>query len=68
MVVLLGIERSNSHATDIKIGQKNPNNVHIAGCTELDGNWGNGGMLYTKDGGTTWSKDTLPPLQEMQEV
>jgi photosystem II stability/assembly factor-like uncharacterized protein len=52
-----------THATDIKIDPTNPNNVHIAGYFQLDGAWGNGGMMYTKDGGTTWSKDTLPPLQ-----
>lgn len=52
-----------THAVDIKIDPKNNNQVHVAGYYQLDGAWGNGGMLYTKDGGTTWAKNTTPPLQ-----
>ncbi len=52
-----------THATDIKIDPKNPNQVHVSGYYDLTGGWGNGGMLYTKDGGATWSKNSLPPLQ-----
>jgi photosystem II stability/assembly factor-like uncharacterized protein len=52
-----------THAVDIKIDPRNNNQVHVAGYYQLDGTWGNGGMLFTKDGGTTWGKNTTPPLQ-----
>lgn len=52
-----------THAVDIKIDPRNNNQVHVAGYYQLDGTWGNGGMLYTKDGGVTWGKNTTPPLQ-----
>jgi photosystem II stability/assembly factor-like uncharacterized protein len=52
-----------THAVDIKIDPRNSNQVHVAGYYQLDGTWGNGGMLYTKDGGTTWGKNEVPPLQ-----
>lgn len=52
-----------THATDIKIDPRNPNQVHVSGYYDLSGTWGNGGMLYTKDGGATWSKNLTPPLQ-----
>ncbi len=52
-----------THATDIKIDPKNPNQVHVSGYYDLSGGWGNGGMLYTKDGGVTWGKNSAPPLQ-----
>ena len=52
-----------THPTDIKIDPRNNNQVHVAGYFQLDGGWGNGGMLYTKDGGTTWAKNTTPSLQ-----
>lgn len=52
-----------THPTDIKIDPKNNNQVHVASYHQLDGAWGNGGMLYTTNGGSTWSKNTNPPLQ-----
>lgn len=52
-----------THATDIKIDPRNPNQVHVSGYYDLSGTWGNGGMLYTADGGATWSKNDAPPLQ-----
>ncbi len=52
-----------THATDIKIDPRNPDQVHVSGYYDLTGNWGNGGMLYTKDGGATWGKNAAPPLQ-----
>lgn len=52
-----------THATDIKIDPRNPNQVHVSGYYDLSGTWGNGGMLYTKDGGATWGKNLTPPLQ-----
>jgi photosystem II stability/assembly factor-like uncharacterized protein len=52
-----------THAVDIKIDPSNNNQVHVAAYYQLDGAWGNGGMLYTKDGGATWGKNTVPPLQ-----
>lgn len=52
-----------THATDIKIDQKNNNQIHVAGYYDLSGAWGNGGMLHSKDGGITWTKNNVPPLQ-----
>lgn len=52
-----------THATDIKINSKNNDEIHVAGYYDLTGTWGNGGMLHSKDGGATWSKNMAPPLQ-----
>ncbi|MBC7427365.1 MAG: tandem-95 repeat protein [Bacteriovorax sp.] len=53
-----------THPTDIKIDPSNNNQVHIASYHQLDGQWGDGGQLYTTDGGATWIKNTVPPLQQ----
>ena len=52
-----------THAVSIALNPEDPNEVHVSGYYQLDGQWGNGGMLYSKDGGTTWGKNTTPPLQ-----
>ena len=53
-----------THATDIKIDPTDSNKVYASGYYTLNGSWGNGGQYHTKDGGATWSKNTLPPLQQ----
>ncbi|MBC7712991.1 MAG: tandem-95 repeat protein [Rhizobacter sp.] len=53
-----------THPTDIKIDPSNNNQVHVASYHQLDGQWGNGGQLYTTDGGVSWTKNTVPPLQQ----
>jgi photosystem II stability/assembly factor-like uncharacterized protein len=52
-----------THPTDIIIDQKNGNNIHVSGYYDLSGNWGNGGQVYSTDGGKTWNKNLLPPMQ-----
>lgn len=52
-----------THATDIKIDEKNKNNVYVSGYYTLDGSWGDGGQISSRDGGRTWIKNLTPPLQ-----
>ena len=52
-----------THAVDIKIDPTNNDQVHVASYYQLDGQWGNGGMLFTRDAGASWEKNTTPPLQ-----
>jgi hypothetical protein len=53
-----------THATDIKIDPTDPNRVYASGYYTLDGSWGNGGQYYSTNGGTSWTKDAGPPLQQ----
>jgi photosystem II stability/assembly factor-like uncharacterized protein len=53
-----------THATDIKIDPTDPNRVYASGYFTLDGSWGNGGQYYSTNGGTNWTKNTEPPLQQ----
>lgn len=53
-----------THATDIKIDPTDSNRVYASGYYTLNGSWGNGGQYHSKDGGATWSKNTVPPLQQ----
>jgi photosystem II stability/assembly factor-like uncharacterized protein len=52
-----------THPTDIKIDPTNPEKVHVAGSHYLDNSWGNGGQVYSPDGGITWFKNEEPALQ-----
>jgi photosystem II stability/assembly factor-like uncharacterized protein len=45
---------------DINISPTDSNNVIVAGPKS----WYNGGIYVTKDGGTSWTLDTRPPLQD----
>ena len=53
-----------TQATDIKIDPKNPNTIHVTSYFDQAPGWGNGGMLYSKDAGLSWSKNTEPHLQQ----
>ena len=52
-----------THPTDIIIDSNDPKKIHVSGYFDLTGNWGNGGQIYSIDGGKTWKKNNLPPLQ-----
>jgi hypothetical protein len=52
-----------THPTDIKIDPLDANKLYVASYYQLDGQWGDGGQLYTKDGGTTWFKNITPTMQ-----
>jgi hypothetical protein len=53
-----------THATQVAIDPHNVNNVYAAGYFQLDGQWGTGGQLFSKDGGSTWFKNNAPNLQQ----
>ncbi len=53
-----------THPTDVTIDPRDPNRVAVASYYTLDGSWGNGGQLYTSDGGISWRKNNVPPLQQ----
>lgn len=53
-----------THPTGVTIDPKNPKTVHVSGYYTLDGSWGNGGQMHTTDGGKSWKKNLLPPLQQ----
>lgn len=52
-----------THPTDIKIDPTDSNKLYVASYYQLDGQWGEGGQLSTKDGGVTWIKNNTPTMQ-----
>jgi hypothetical protein len=52
-----------THATQVTIDPSDLNKVYASGYYQLDGQWGDGGQLHTKDGGATWFKNNAPSLQ-----
>jgi hypothetical protein len=52
-----------THPTGITIDSDNTDHVFVSGSHYLDESWGNGGMLFTSDGGETWQKNLSPALQ-----
>ena len=53
-----------THATGVSIDPSNPDYIFASGMYQLDGNWGNGGQFFSKDGGETWKKNMTPTLQQ----
>lgn len=53
-----------THATDIKIDPRDPQKVYASGYHQLDGLWGHGGQYSSQDGGVSWKKNLIPPLQK----
>jgi hypothetical protein len=47
----------------VTIDPSDLNKVYASGYYQLDGQWGDGGQLHTKDGGGTWFKNNAPNLQ-----
>jgi hypothetical protein len=52
-----------THPVGIAIDPHDSKQIHVSGFHQLDGNWGVGGQIYSKDGGFTWKKNEIPPLQ-----
>jgi photosystem II stability/assembly factor-like uncharacterized protein len=52
-----------THPTSITIDSQDPNIVYASGQWIVDGSWGNGGPLYTTDGGVTWKRNEAIPFQ-----
>lgn len=48
-----------THPYDIVLDPNNSNVVYVSGYYTLDGTWGNGGLLYTIDGGANWTKNSM---------
>lgn len=49
--------------TGITIDPNDSDTVFVSGFNQLDGTWGNGGQVYTTDGGLTWKRNLTPNLQ-----
>lgn len=49
--------------TSIKLDPKNSDHVYVGGTHYLDGSWGNGGHIFSTDGGETWNRNLTPGLQ-----
>ncbi|MBL6991916.1 MAG: hypothetical protein ISR65_19190 [Bacteriovoracaceae bacterium] len=52
-----------THPTAIVMDPEDPDKVYANGRWQILGTWGDGGMLYTTDGGDTWKKNDKVPLQ-----
>lgn len=53
-----------THATSVTIDPSDTNRIYASGYYTLDGSWGEGGQFHSTNGGDTWVKNTLPPLQQ----
>ena len=53
-----------THPTDVKIDPKDSERIYVSGYFTLNGTWGNGGQLHSRDGGASWKKNEIPPLQQ----
>ena len=52
-----------THPLGIKIDPNDPQRVYVAGLYQLDGNWGEGGSLYSDDGGVSWKENLDIPYK-----
>lgn len=52
-----------THPTQIHIDPTNSSKVYVSGYYQLDGQWGDGGQLFTKDGGSSWFRNIGPGMQ-----
>lgn len=46
-----------THPLTITLDQQNPESVFVNGLWQVDGQWGEGGLFYSKDGGASWKKN-----------
>ena len=53
-----------THPLSVVIDQDDPQNVYVNGLWQLDGQWGEGGALYSTDGGTTWQNNETVHYQQ----
>lgn len=52
-----------THPSGIEIDPSDSDTIYVSGFHELNGQWGNGGQMFTTDGGETWKKNLTPNLQ-----
>ncbi|MFT6071350.1 MAG: photosystem II stability/assembly factor-like uncharacterized protein [Bacteriovoracaceae bacterium] len=52
-----------THPTSIILDQENPDNIYLNGRWQVEGTWGDGGLIYSTDGGESWKKNADVPLQ-----
>lgn len=50
-----------THPLGIKIDPFDSNRIYVSGLYQLDGNWGEGGHIYSDDGGQTWKENESIP-------
>ncbi|MGZ3787737.1 MAG: hypothetical protein ACXVLQ_04400 [Bacteriovorax sp.] len=50
--------------TEVKIDPSDSNKIYVASYHQLNGDWGDGGELHSKDGGVTWFRNAITPLQQ----
>lgn len=52
-----------THPTSIVMDPEDPNTLYLNGRWQIEGTWGDGGLIYTHDGGENWDKNLEVPLQ-----
>lgn len=52
-----------THPLSVTLDQEDPNRVYVNGLKTLDGSWGEGGLLYTNNGGAKWNRNLEIPFQ-----
>lgn len=52
-----------THPLTVTLDEQDPDNVYVNGLHTVDGSWGNGGLYYSTNGGSSWGKNTIPPFQ-----
>ncbi len=51
-----------THPTGITLDPRHPERVYVSGQWQIDGKWGNGGAMDSRDFGQTWQQNTALPL------
>ena len=51
-----------THPLSLTLDPRNSRRVYATGLYALDGQWGNGGAMYTNDGGQNWDKNEGMPF------
>jgi hypothetical protein len=52
-----------THPLSIILDTINPKNIYVTGLWKVDGSWGNGGLMYSTDGGINFKKNLFSPFQ-----
>lgn len=51
-----------THPTALTLDKLDPSRVFVSGTYAIDGSWGEGGAIYSTDGGMSWQKNEALPL------